>query len=109
MEGIMNLLSWINENWASLVTVIVIVLVILSKARTFYFDWKNKTEEEKQEELNKAIKNAKIAIANNILSYVSDAEVNWSAWIKMGDIKRSEVIKQLYIDYPILLQVVNQD
>ena len=56
MEGIMNLLSWINENWASLVTVIVIVLVILSKARTFYFDWKNKTEEEKQEELNKAIK-----------------------------------------------------
>ena len=109
MEGIMNLLSWINENWASLVTVIIIVLAILSKVRTFYLDWKNKTEEEKQEELDKAIKNAKIAIANNILSYVSDAEVNWSAWMKMGDIKRSEVIKQLYIDYPILLQVVNQD
>ena len=109
MEGIMNLLSWINENWASFMIIIITILAVLSKVRMFYLDWQNKTAEEKQEEINKAITNAKIAIANNILSYVSDAEVNWSAWMKMGDIKRSEVIKQLYIDYPILLQVVDQD
>ena len=109
MEGIMNLLSWINENWASFMIIIITILAVLSKVRMFYLDWQNKTAEEKQEEIDKAITNAKIAIANNILSYVSDAEVNWSAWMKMGDIKRSEVIKQLYIDYPILLQVVDQD
>lgn len=109
MKSINNLLMWINENWASLVTIIILLLAIFTKARKFYLDWQNKTEQEKKEEIEKAIKNAKIAIAENILSYVSDAEVNWSAWIKMGDIKRSEVIKQLYVDYPILLQVVDQD
>lgn len=109
MKSINNLLTWINENWASLVTIIILLLAVLTKIRNFYLDWKNKTEQEKKEEIEKAIKNAKIAIAENILSYVSEAEINWSAWIKMGDIKRSEVIKQLYVDYPILLQVVDQD
>ncbi len=109
MKSINNLLMWINENWASLVTIIILLLAVLTKIRNFYLDWKNKTEQEKKEEIEKAIKNAKIAIAENILSYVSEAEINWSAWIKMGDIKRSEVIKQLYVDYPILLQVVDQD
>ena len=99
MKSINNLLTWINENWASLVTIIILLLAVLTKIRNFYLDWKNKTEQEKKEEIEKAIKNAKIAIAEN----------NWSAWIKMGDIKRSEVIKQLYVDYPILLQVVDQD
>lgn len=109
MKSINNLLMWINENWASLVTIIILLLAIFTKARKFYLDWQNKTEQEKQIEIEKAIKNAKLAITENILSYVSDAEVNWSAWMKMGDIKRSEVIKQLYIDYPILLQVADQD
>lgn len=109
MDSIMNLLSWINNNWASLMIIIIIILAILTRTKKFYFEWKNKTEDEKQEEINKAIENAKKIIAENILSYVSDAEINWSAWLKMGDIKRSEVIKQLYIDYPILLQVVDQD
>lgn len=109
MKSINNLLMWINENWASLITIIILLLGVLAKAKNFYSDWKNKTEQEKKEEIEKAIKNAKIAITENILSYVSEAEVNWSAWVKMGDIKRSEVIKQLYVDYPVLLQVVDQD
>lgn len=109
MDSIMNLLAWINDNWTFLTSVIIILIVLYNKAKNFYFSWKTKTEAEKQKEFETAINNAKKIIAENILSYVSDAEVNWSAWVKMGDIKRSEVIKQLYVDYPILLQVINQD
>ena len=109
MKSVTNLLAWINENWASLMSIIVIILALYSKVKKIYTNWQNKTEEQKQEELDRAFANAKAAIIENILSYVSDAEVNWSSWIKMGDIKRAEVIKQIYVDYPILLQVVDQE
>lgn len=109
MKSITNLLIWLNENWATLITIVILFIGLVSKGYKFYKEWQTKTEAEKQIEIENAIKIARLAIAEQILIYVSDAEVNWKTWVKMGEIKRAEVINKLYLDYPILLQVVDQD
>ena len=109
MKSITNLLIWLNENWATLVTIIILLIGLVNRIYKFYNEWQTKTEAEKQAEIENAIKVAKVAIAEQILIYVSDAEVNWQTWVKMGEIKRAEVINKLYLDYPILLQVVDQN
>ena len=52
---------------------------------------------------------AKKQIQTTILKMISDAEVDWQEWSKAGSIKRSQVIKQIYEEYPILTKVVDQD
>ena len=51
---------------------------------------------------------AKKQIQTTILKMISDAEVDWQEWSKAGSIKRAQVIKQIYEEYPILSKVVDQ-
>ena len=44
-----------------------------------------------------------------MLKYVTDAEEDYANWVKAGEIKRSQVISQIYADYPILSKIVAQD
>lgn len=112
MNGILNLLHFIEENWASIVAVIGMCVAIYKKAEKTYFDWKAKSEHDKQLELQiaqeKAIKTAKNALAEVVLKYVSDAEIAWrSEGGGLGKIKRSEVIGICFEKFPILLTVTN--
>lgn len=101
MQSIINLLNWLNQNWASIVTIIVLVLGLTAKVISFIKAWQAKTEEQKEEALKKAINAV-------ILSLVSDAEVNWNEQ-GMGVIKRAEVIQKLYTQFPELSTIIDQD
>ena len=43
-----------------------------------------------------------------MLKLITDAEVDYEEWNKAGSIKRSQVIGQIYKEYPILSKIVNQ-
>ena len=110
MKSIIDLLKWIQDNWASIVTVLVLAFGIYERAKKFWNDWKTKTEEEKkqaeQEAFDKAVEVAKKALADYILILVSKAEIDWQSEDgKLGQTKRAQVIEQIYIKYPILEQV----
>lgn len=110
MNGIKNLLSWINENWASLVTIAALVFAIYKKAEKTVIDWKNQSEEEKKAAEAIAIANAKKALGSFILSWVARCEIEWNdKGSELGPIKRADVIDQIYTEYPVLLNVVNQE
>lgn len=58
---------------------------------------------------DKKIEIAKKQISENILKLITQAEKDYAEWEKAGSIKRSEVISEIYKEYPILAKVVNQE
>ena len=109
MEGLKNLLAFLNENWATIVCIVGLGIALYKKIMKTINDWKAMTEEEKKAELERQIEKAKEAIAQYILSYVSDAEEKWSYEGKLGEIKRAEVIGKVFEAYPVLAMVADQE
>ena len=98
MEGLQKFLQILNDNWTSILVCAGLIVGIVKKTQ----DYISKSQEEK-------IELAKKQIQTTILKIISDAEVDWQEWSKAGSIKRSQVIKQIYEEYPILTKVVDQD
>lgn len=97
MEGLQKFLQLLNDNWTSILVCIGLVVGIVKKTQ----DYMSKSQDEK-------IEIAKKQIQTTILKMISDAEVDWQEWSKAGSIKRAQVIKQIYEEYPILSKVVDQ-
>lgn len=97
MEGLQKFLQLLNDNWISILVCIGLVIGIVKKTQ----DYMSKSQDEK-------IEIAKKQIQTTILKMISDAEVDWQEWSKAGSIKRAQVIKQIYEEYPILSKVVDQ-
>ena len=97
MEGLQKFLQLLNDNWTSILVCIGLVIGIVKKTQ----DYMSKSQDEKIEIAKKQIK-------TTILKRISDAEVDWQEWSKAGSIKRAQVIKQIYEEYPILSKVVDQ-
>lgn len=109
MTSVVNLLSWINENWASIATALLLVVAIYFKAKSSYLTWKKMSDEEKQKQLDLAVAKAKLALDEFILDFVADAEINWQdEGSKLGPIKRAEVIQRIYEQYPVFNEVMEQ-
>ena len=70
---------------------------IVKKAK----DYLNKSDEEK-------IAIAKSQIEQTILRMITEAEISYEEWQKSGEIKRSQVIEEIFIAYPILSKATNQ-
>ncbi|MCM1508980.1 MAG: hypothetical protein NC177_17870 [Ruminococcus flavefaciens] len=98
LDGIKNFFAFINDNWTSIVIIIGLVVSIALKAKSYF----SKSNEEK-------IEIAKEQISEIILKLVSDAEEDYAEISKAGSIKRSQVIDQIFADYPILAEFTNQD
>lgn len=98
MEGLQKFLQILNDNWTSILVCAGLIVGIINKTH----EYMSKSQEEK-------IELAKKQIQTTILKMISDAEVDWQEWSKAGSIKRSQVIKQIYEEYPILTKVVDQD
>ena len=86
LNGIKNFLSLINDNWTTILVIVGLALAL----------WKK-------------IEIAKKQISENILKLITQAEKDYAEWEKAGSIKRSEVISEIYKEYPILAKVVNQE
>jgi len=96
--GINRFLNLINNNWTSIVVMIGLALGIYRKVRAFL---SHSTEEK--------IAIAKAQIRQGLLSKIADAELDFADWNKAGSIKRSQVIEQIYAEYPILSKIAHQD
>ena len=98
LTGIKNFLQLINENW-TLITVVIGLGILVYKKIVGYL----KLSE--QEKINLALDQIRIAA----LKMVTDAEISWSEYKKAGSIKRAEVIKRIFDEYPILNKVTDQE
>ena len=98
LNGIKNFLSLINDNWTTILVIVGLDLAL----------WK-KIESYSKLSTDKKIEIAKKQISENILKLITQAEKDYAEWEKAGSIKRSEVISEIYKEYPILAKVVNQE
>lgn len=97
LTGLQNFFNIINDNWTTILVCAGLIVGIVKKAQ----DYLSKSDDEK-------IKIAKAQIKQVILKKISDAEVDYEEWNKAGSIKRSQVIAEIYKEYPILSKVVDQ-
>lgn len=98
LTGIQNLLEFINENWTAIIIIIGLALALFKKAKDYF----SKSDEEK-------IAIAKQQIKEVILRMITEAEISYEEWNKSGSIKRSQVIEEIFNNYPVLSKVVDQD
>lgn len=108
MKGIIHFVGLLNENWTTIVAVATLLFALYLKIKSAVNKWIKMSEEEKQKEIERQITKAKQAIANYILSLVASAETDWEG-TGLGPIKRAQVIEQIYKEYPVLLEVVDQE
>lgn len=98
MTAFKNFLQIINDNWTTILVVIGLIISIVKKTMDYF----SKSDAER-------VEIAKRQIVESMLKMISDAEVNWNDWMAAGSIKRSEVIKRVFDEYPILSKVANQE
>lgn len=98
LNGIKNFLELIEQNWTTIAIIIGLAITVGKKAKEYF----RKSDEEK-------IEIAKKQIQEIILKLISDAEVDYEEWKKAGNIKRSQVIEEIFIEYPILSKAVDQE
>lgn len=98
LNGIKNFLLFINDNWMSILVIIGLIISIIKKIKTYL----SKSDNEK-------ILIAKQQIKETMLRFVTDAEKDYDSWMSAGEIKRAQVIEEIFLTYPILSKVTNQE
>ncbi len=98
LNGLYNLLSFIETNWGMIAAIVVLIISIYKKVVSFF----SKSYEEQ-------LSIAKAQINETMLKWVTEAEKDYRLWVSAGAIKRSQVIDQIFDKYPILSKVTDQD
>lgn len=98
LNGINHFLLMVNENWTTIIVMLGLIVGIYQKIMRYI----SHSKEER-------VEIAKAQIKESILSIISKAELDFAEWNKAGSIKRSQVIQQIYADYPILSKVADQE
>jgi hypothetical protein len=97
LNGIQNFLQFLSNNWTVILVCIGLIIGIVQKTKY----WFSKSKEERY-------KIAKQQIREIILKKITVAEIDFAEWNKSGSIKRSQVIDEIYSQYPILSKIVDQ-
>lgn len=98
MLDIVSVLETIVPGPVTALVIAAIILVCINKYREF----KKMSQEER-------VKLALKVIKNEILKLMSEAELDWCFYEKTGEIKKSQVISEIYDRFPFLRDYVNQD
>lgn len=98
LNGIQNFLMLVNEHWTEIIVIIGLLLMLIKRVK----DYLSKTDEEK-------IEIAKKQLQETVLKMVTDAEMDYQEWIKAGAVKRAQVVEEIFLMYPILAKVANQE
>lgn len=96
MKGIISVLNFLSDNWASIIAILGLAIAIVSKTVQFF-----KLSKEKRKEF---ITNQ---IANMTLHLVAEAEALYGS--KTGEIKRSYVFDKIYTSFPELQNLISRD
>ena len=97
MKSIVNFLTWINENWTFIILILSLLLGIYKKISS-YLKLANEQKIQKALDMVRPV----------ILEKMFNAELDWSSIKKSGSLKKSQVISQLYSEFPILKDIVSQ-
>lgn len=98
LNGIQNFLQFLSDNWTVILICIGLVIGLIERAKTYF----KKSKEERYEIAKKQIKEI-------ILKKITTAEIDFEEWKKSGAIKRSQVIEEIYAQYPILSKIADQE
>lgn len=98
MVGLKNLLALITENWAVISVVLSLVIFTIIKLK----NWKTMSKDEKLDSLL-------LVIQQWILKMMCEAEKNWEKYNSAGEVKKSEVIAEIYKQFPQLADYSQQD
>lgn len=98
LNGIMNFIELISENWTWILVAVGLLIALFQKVKAYC----KMTDEER-------IQAIKTLIRETILTRVTNAEIEYQEWISAGEIKRAQVINEIYEAYPILYKVADQD
>lgn len=98
LNGIKNILTFVCDNWVAILIIAGLAVVVYRKVKAFI-----------AQDRDEQVAIAKAQIREFMLKLVSDAEEDYEAWNKAGAVKRAQVIQQIFISYPILSKIVNQD
>lgn len=98
LNGVKNFLQFINDNYITILVIISLGIGIYKKTKDYF----KKSKEERYEIAKKQIKEI-------ILKKITTAEIDFEEWKKSGAIKRSQVIEEVYFQYPILSKIADQD
>lgn len=98
MTGLNNFLEFVVNNWTSIFIIIVLIVAMVKKV----VDYFKKSKEERIEIVKEQIRQV-------VLKLVMDAELDYEEWKKSGAIKRSQVIQELFDEFPVLAEVTDQE
>lgn len=109
LTGLRNFLEIIYNNWTTICVIIGLLIGLYQKARKLFKKNQENKLELDREELERQIEVAKKHIQEAMLKMITTAETDFESWNKAGEIKRSQVIKQVFDEYPILSKAVDQE
>lgn len=98
MTSINNTLGLIENYWSMLIIIIALVVLTIEEVRKY----KAMTREQR-------IEAALSVVKGELLKLMSDAEIEWSEYKKSGALKKSQVLKEIYTQFPFLQDYINQD
>lgn len=98
LTSIQNALMFVNDHWTQIIICIGLIITIYKKAKAY---WAKSTEE-------------KVAIAmkqikTRVVELCTQAELDYDEWVKAGEIKRAQVIGEIFDMYPILNRLTDQE
>ncbi len=99
MHDVVN--NIVNSLSNSLPTIIIVIAIVIGAVRTA-IQYSKMTKEEK---VNAALK----VIKEELLKLMSDAEIEWEDYKKSGELKKSQVLKEIYSQFPFLATYIDQD
>ena len=98
LDGIKNFLQFINDNWTTIIIILSLCIALYQKIKSYI----SKSKNEK-------VDIAKQQIKEIVLKLISDAEEDYLYMASAGSIKRSQVIKKIFDDYPVLSKITDQE
>ena len=98
MNGINNFANLIQGQWTNIVVVIAIIAGLVRSIITYY------TMNEEQR-VQAALK----VISEELMKMMVQAEIQWKDYKKSGELKRSQVIKDIYNQFPFLSRYMDQE
>lgn len=98
LTAVENFLKFINNNWTTIIIIIGLLIALYEKIMKYL-------KLSKQEKVETTLK----IVKEEMLKRMSDAELEWKGYKDSGQLKKSQVIAEIYQEHPELKKYVNQD
>lgn len=98
MTGFNNFIHLIQSQWTNIVVVIAIIATVIRTTLNY-------SALSQEQRVQSALK----VINEELMKLMCQAEIQWKDYKKSGDLKRSQVIKDIYNQFPFLSKYMDQD